>query len=133
MCWLCTHQGEVISKQMQQFIVKNIGFMDMQCIAQQVSDYILLKQPEAEGAEKQFVLGHISEHVLHPRVRMAVMLRQLLDFAALLQSNIVVHQGGVCTVEKSNAELYLKVISQIMTLYKADTAGMLFAEGEEPS
>ena len=35
-----------------------------------------------------------------------------------------------CTVDKANAELYLKVIGQIMSLYKADTTGMLFA-GEE--
>ena len=41
-------------------------------------------------------------------------------------------QDGVhCTVDKANAELYLKIIGQIMALYKADTGTMLFAGEEE--
>jgi len=103
----------------------------MQCIAQQVSDFLLLSEPSAQGAEKDMVHEHISRHMLHPRVRVAVMLRQLLDFSVLLQSSLVVNDSGVCTVDKSNVELYLKVIGQIMTLYKADTTGMLFADDDK--
>jgi len=105
--------------------------MDMQCIAQQVSDFLLVSEPSARGAEKDTVHEHISRHMLHPRVRVAVMLRQLLDFSVLLQSSLVVNDAGVCTVDKSNVELYLKVIGQIMTLYKADTTGMLFADDDK--
>jgi hypothetical protein len=56
------------------------------------------------------------------------MLRQLLELAGLLQNNIVVQDGDSSTIEKSNAELYLKIVSQIMTLYKMDPNGMIFAE-----
>ena len=66
--------------------------------------------------------------MLHPKVRMAVMLRQLLELAGLLQNSIVVRDGNLCTFDKSNAELYLKIIAQIMTLYKIDPQGMLFAD-----
>jgi hypothetical protein len=128
MCWLCSYQGEMLGKQLNDFIVTNIGFMDLNCISQQVSDFLLLKHPEAEDAEKHHVFTHIHTHMLNPKVRIAVMLRQLLELAGLLQNNIVVHDGESSTIEKSNAELYLKIISQIMTLYKMDPNGMIFAE-----
>ena len=130
MCWLCTYQGEKISSTLNDFVIQNIGFMDLTCIAQQLSDGLLLHQPDAQQADTNTMLLHITEHMLHPRVRIAVLLRQLLNLSSLLQNNIVVHDNGITTVDKSNAELYLKVIGQIMSLYKADTTGMLFA-GEE--
>ena len=131
MCWLCTFQGEPLGKKLNEFIVKHIGLMDMHCIAQQVSDFLLLNESGAEHASKEHVYVHISIHMLHPKVRTAVMLRQLLDFAGLLQSSLVVNEGGMCTFDKANAELYLKVINQIMTLYRADTHSMLFSEEEK--
>ena len=133
MCWMCTYQGEELGKKLHNFIIKNIGVMDIYCISLQVSDFLHLTHPEAADSSKEDMHAHISTHMLHPRVRLAVMLRQLLDFAALLQNNIVTREGDLCTVEKSNAELYLKVISQVMTLYKADTHGMIFADDDNGS
>ena len=129
-CWLCTMQGDITGQRMQAFIVKNIGYMDLRCISQQVSDFILLQYPEAPGANEPVVYGHIVSHILHPRVRLAVMLRQLLELTNLLQNSIVVNDGVNTTVDKSNAELYLKVINQVMSLYKADTTGMLYSQDE---
>jgi hypothetical protein len=132
-CWLCTFQGEQLGRKLHDFIIKHIGIMDMHCISHQVSDFLVLSEPGVEGSSKEIVYEHISRHMLNPRVRMAVMLRQLLDFCALLQTSLVVNDtsAGICTVDKSNAELYLKVIGQIMTLYKADTQGMLFADDDK--
>ena len=56
----------------------------------QVSDYMLLSEPTADGAEASHVQEHIQRHVLHPRVRIAVLLRQLLDFSSLLQTSLVI-------------------------------------------
>ena len=128
MCWLCTYQGEPLSARLNEFVIQNIGFMDLACIAQQLSDGLLLQCPGAAHADPETMRLHITEHMLHPRVRIAVLLRQLLELSSLLQHNIVVHANGVTTVDKSNAELYLKVIGQIMTMYKADTQGMLFVD-----
>ena len=130
MCWLCTYQGEPLGARLGAFIVRHIGIMDMACIAQQVSDLLLTQDPKAEGADSATVLEHVARHMLHPRVRMAVLLRQLLDFSSILQNSMVVNDNGVCTVEKGNAELYLKVISQITTLYRVDVSGMLFADDD---
>ena len=133
MCWLCTFQGEPLGKKLNEFIVKHIGLMDMHCISQQVSDFLLLNEQQAQYGTKEFVYIHISIHMLHPKVRTAVMLRQLLDFSGLLQTSLVVTEDGICTFDKANAELYLKVINQIMTLYKADTHAMLFSDEEKGS
>ena len=64
--------------------------MQVRCIAQQVSDYVLLQHEDAEGVTPADVQRHIVEHSLHPRVRLAVLLRQLLDLTSLIQSSIVV-------------------------------------------
>jgi hypothetical protein len=131
MCWLCTYQGEALGKKLNHFIVRHIGVIDIKCISVQVSDFLLLQEPNAEGASQAVVYEHISKHMLHPRVRIAVMLRQLLDFSNILQSTLIAQDNGLCTVEKSNTELYLKVIGQIMQLYRADTQGMLFADDDK--
>ena len=129
-CWLCAMHGEKAGQQMQAFITSKIGVMELRCIAQQVSDYVVLNNDGAVGAGVDDVLQHIVEHSLHPRVRLAVMLRQLLELTALIQTSIVVQDGVNTTIDKANAELYLKVIGQVMSLYKADTNGMLFASDE---
>jgi len=128
MCWLCSYQGNLLGKQLNDFIIKNIGFMEINCISLQVSDFLLLKEPSASHAKREDVFTHIQAHMLHPKVRMAVMLRQLLELAGILQNSIVVKDGDLCTIDKSNAELYLKIIGQIMSLYKVDPQGLLFGE-----
>jgi hypothetical protein len=129
MCWLCAFQGEALGGKLTAFIVKHVGLMDLACIAQQVSDFLLLQVPNAEGADTATIQEHISRHMLHPRVRIAVTLRQLLDFLAILQTTLVIQDtSGVCTVDKGNAELYLKVIEKVLALYRVDTAGMMFVD-----
>lgn len=129
-CWLCSYQGEALGIKLNAFIVKHIGVMSIETIAMQVSDYLLIGEPAAEGADPADVQEHVQRHVLHPRVRIAVLLRQLLDFAALLQASLVVSEGGSVIIDKSNAELYFKSINQIMSLYKADLTGMIFSDEE---
>lgn len=120
-----------MGKRLNHFIIKHVGLMDIHCISTQVSDFLLLQHPDAQGAQKETVQDHIEKHMLHPRVRIAVLLRQLLEFSTFLHSSLIIQDGGMCTVEKSNSELYLKVIGQIMQLYRADPGSMLFAEEED--
>jgi hypothetical protein len=129
-CWLCTYQSEALGIKLNAFVVKHIGVMSIETISMQVSDYLLINEPNAEGADPSHVQEHVQRHVLHPRVRIAVMLRQILDFASLLQTSLVLNEGGSVIVDKPNAELYLKCINQIMTLYKADISGMIFSDDE---
>jgi hypothetical protein len=129
-CWLCSFQSEPLGVKLNAFIVKHIGVMSIETISTQVSDYLLLNEPASQGANPPDVQEHIQRHVLHPRVRIAVLLREVLDFASLLQPSLVLSEGGSVIVDKPNAELYLKCINQIMTLYKADIPNMVFSDDE---
>ena len=63
MCWLCSYQGDELGKQLNEFIVQNIGFMEMNCISQQVSDFLLIKVPSADKASKDDIFTHSRAHV----------------------------------------------------------------------
>ena len=129
-CWVCQCHGEEVATRMEGFIVKNCGAMDLHCIAQQVSDFILLQHLDAIGASEPEVYSHILTHVLHPRVRLSVILRELLNLSTMLQTSIMVNDGANVTVDKTNAELYLKVVNNIVSLYKSDTQGMMFTQDD---
>lgn len=132
-CWLCEKQGDPLSKKMNDFIVANIGYMDIHCIACQIADYLCIQQPNcgAEGGDEASIYCHIISHILHPKVRLAVMLRQLLELHAVLQNSIIVRDGPNVTLDKGNVDLYLKVQGQIIGLYKSETQGMMFATEDE--
>ena len=64
-----------------------------------------------------------------------MIIKDLLEFLDHLHKNLVVEDvsTGMTAVDKGNVDLYLKVISQITTLYKAETASMLFGSEEASS
>jgi len=73
---------------------------------------------------------HIKRHVLHPSVRVAQILRNLLELADTLQE-LVSGRGedGLPLVDVRTVTVYLKVISEVMQIYKtADLTKMLFAD-----
>jgi len=66
--------------------------------------------------------------MLHPKVRIAVLLRDLLEFLIILRRNLIVTDvhNDISIVDKGNVDLYLKVISHIISMYKSETSNMLF-------
>eukprot|EP00961_Rhodomonas_salina_P293154 3933519-Rhodomonas_salina.1 len=141
-CWMCMYQNDDEAKRLMEFIVKSIGYIDTFNISSQVSGFIFSRYQDATdnssvkigllGATPQDVEKHIKKHILHPKVRIAIMLKELLEFQDHLHKNLIVEDvaTGITAVDKGNVDLYLKVISQISTLYKADTTAMLFGSEE---
>lgn len=66
--------------------------------------------------------------MLHPKVRIAVLLRDLLEFLIVLRKNLIVTDihNDISVVDKGNVDLYLKVITHIINMYKSETCNMLF-------
>lgn len=66
--------------------------------------------------------------MLHPKVRIAVLLRDLLEFLIVLRKNLIVTDihNDISVVDKGNVDLYLKVITHIINMYKSETSNMLF-------
>jgi hypothetical protein len=76
------------------------------------------------------ILTHIRKHVLHPSVRVAQILRNLLELADTLQELVVSRaDDGTPLIDVRTVTVYLKVVSEIMQIYKtADMSKMLFAD-----
>jgi len=141
-CWLCAYQNDDETKRLMEFVVKAVGYIDTKNIATQVSMFIHERfgeavdahgnQTEIRGAEPSHVEIHITRHVLHPKIRISLIIQDLLNFQEHLHRNLVLEDvsTGLTAVDKGNVELYLKVIAQITTLYKAETSSMLFGADE---
>ena len=151
-CPLCNFQDNDLAHRLNEFIVHYVGTMDMESISAQVAEMMNshgasglandapLAGEAAEGGAMQMpmtaaqVREHIEEHMLHPRVKLAVCLRKLLDFLKFLEENLKITDAetGLTTVDKQNVELYLKVLTQVTSLYKQDTHTMMFAQAFVP-
>jgi hypothetical protein len=161
-CWMCLYQTDEEAKRLMEFIVRSVGYIDTFNIAAQVSAFIHTRYKdvrdangdvvELRGADPVDVAKHIKKHILHPKVRISVIIKELLEFQDHLHRNLVVEDvtTGLSAVDKGpspffhccvayglltplcagNVELYLKVISQITSLYKAETNNMLFGTEE---
>eukprot|EP00961_Rhodomonas_salina_P159669 2150490-Rhodomonas_salina.2 len=141
-CWMCLYQNDEDAKRLMEFIVRSVGYIDTFNISAQVSTFIHTRYKNVTdgkgnvvpvtGASPMDIEKHIKKHILHPKVRIAVIIKELLEFQDHLHKNLVVEDcsTGLTAVDKGNVELYLKVISQITTLYKAETSSMLFGADE---
>lgn len=129
-CWLCSYSHTTDAKMFSQFVVDNVGCASMINIAQQISEDLQERHPDAEGTSTASVLQHIESHSLHPVCKMAVMLRSLLKLTEDLQHNMRKHdEDGNLIMDPKLIEMFLKTQTQIMSIYKTvETNRLLFSE-----
>lgn len=147
-CALCSFADNDLALKLNEFVVHYIGIMDIDSICTQVSDMLRANVQQgranemdadgqvetdehdlaALGIDPESVRVHINEHLLHPRVRIAVTLRKLWDFVRFLEDNLTIRDAetGLVSVDKTNTELYLKTMQQAVVLYKTDPSSMMF-------
>jgi hypothetical protein len=128
-CWLCTFCMEEVAKDVTLFISSNISTIDTVHMASQIKDEILTVYPMAKGAKKRDILRHIREHMLHPHVKMASIIRSLITVAESLRTSI--HQrdpeSDCVIMDLKSIDMYLKVLTQIANAYKMDSSKLLFS------
>lgn len=97
-----------------------------QHLASQVASSVFEEEPPTQ----EEILNHIQKHVLHPTVRVAQILRNLLNLADTLQELVVSRSDdGLPLIDVRTVTVYLKVVSEIMQIYKtADMSKMLFVD-----
>jgi hypothetical protein len=129
-CWLCLYSHSTDAKMFSQFVVDNVGCASMISIAQQISEDLQERHPDAEGTSINNILQHIESHSLHPVCKMAVMLRSLLRLTEDLQHNMRKHdEDGNLIMDPKLIEMFLKTQTQIMSIYKTvETNRLLFSE-----
>lgn len=90
--------------------------------------------PDAEGISRQDIKDHIQKgHLLSPSLQISHILRSLLELRDTLHSMLINEdENGVKTVDARNMSVYLKVIAEIMQVYRTgDMTKMLFSSEEK--
>lgn len=136
-CWLCRNCTTDEVKSFHAFMVEKAHCVDAHEMAVHMQDHLVSQKLSSELDDDDIPTAediqlHIRRHVLHPAVRVAQILRNLLDLAETLQE-LVSGRGedGLPLVDVRTVTVYLKVIAEIMQIYKtADLTKMLFAELE---
>lgn len=132
-CWLCLNSGHEEAKRMHEFVLKNVSSISADCMAGMISEHLLTVDPEGRGMAKADVHRHIQGgHLLNPALQMAHTLRSLFELRDTIQGMIIVeNEDGVRSIDARNMSTYLKVISEIVQVYKTGDVGKLMFAGED--
>jgi len=107
----------------------NAGSMTTHEMAADLAADLTVFHPGSTGIDRATIITHIEEHSLNPNLRLSLMLRNLLKLSDALLLNINrVDESGNSTVDAKLVETYLKVQTQIITVYKLNEVNkLLFA------
>ena len=134
-CWICENCTSEDVKNFHSFLVERSHSVEPRAMAVHLHEHLTSQQALASVLEDappglDEILTHIRKHVLHPSVRVAQILRNLLELADTLQELVVGRaDDGTPLIDVRTVTVYLKVVSEIMQIYKtADMTKMLFAD-----
>ena len=108
--------------------------MGPELMADRVHEALIESCPMAEGIGLDEVREHINSHTLHPGVRVACIMRSLLKLSDKLEGITTSYdpETGQTVVEGKNVAVYLKVISEVMQMYRTgEVSRLLFAPSNE--
>ena len=135
-CWMCENcTGEDV-RNFHRFMVEKAHIVDAAEMAAHMHQHLMEASAETDAEAllalptAHDILTHVSKHVLHPSVRVASILRNLLDLAEMLRELIMSRaEDGTPLIDVRTVTVYLKVIAEIMQIYRnADMTRMLFNE-----
>lgn len=130
-CWLCEYSDDPVAKQCHQYAIDQVQCMEVTTISQVI--HVQLEQSVGsmtEGISQEEVLTHFTQHTIAPNIRVALGLRSLLNLAKKLEdvTTTTDEETGLTIVDAKNVTVYLKVLTDIMSIYKAgDASKLMFA------
>jgi len=119
---------------MHSFILQNISKISTKSITEMIVNQILRIEPEGNRRTiQEQVKEHVEgKHILCPSLQVAHILRSLLELKETLQGIVISEdETGIKTVDSKNMAIYLKVISEIMQVYKTGEVSKLMFASEE--
>ena len=131
-CWLCHNHAHAEAKKMHAFMFQSVASVSSECMADLISQHLQTVDPTGQGTSKAVVQSHIQGgHLLSPSLQMAHTLRSLFKLRDTIYGMILVQDedGGV-TVDARNMANYLKVVSEILQVYKTGEVDRLMYGGE---
>ena len=129
-CWLCEYSDDPIAKGLAKYISDQAVVMGPELMAERVHESLVTNCPMSDGIGLDEVRQHILLHTLCPSVRVGCILRSLLKLSDRLESitTSVDTDTGEVVVDAKNVSVYLKVVSEIMQMYKTgEVSKLLFA------
>lgn len=129
-CWLCEFSDDQLARNLTKFISEQAVTMGPELMAERVHEALVDKVPMSEGIGLDEVREHIMVHTLSPSVRVACIMRSLLKLTDKLEgiTTSVDPETGQTVVEAKNVTVYLKVVSEVMQMYRTgEVSKLLFA------
>ena len=128
---MCEHLGTEEVRHFHAFVAEKAHVMEPAEMARHIHAHVAAGDGPAPAEDE--IAAHIQRHMLHPAVRVALTLRSLLELADVLRGMAVSREdGGDPVVDVRTVNVYLKVVAEIMQVYRtADTSRMLFAGTDE--
>lgn len=133
-CWLCEYSDDPLARSLRKYVSEQAGTMGPDLIAERLHETLVDKCPTAEGIGLEEVREHINVHTLCPNVRVACIMRSLLRLADKLEGVSTAHdpETGQTVVQAKNVAVYLKVISEVMQMYRTGEVSKLLFGQETP-
>jgi len=130
-CWLCEYSDAPVAKGLAKYISDQAVVMGPELLAERVHETLIQHYPAEAGVGLEEVRQHILLHTLCPSVRVGCILRSLLKLSDRLESitTYVDTDTGEVVVDAKNVSVYLKVVGEIMQMYKTgEVSKLLFAQ-----
>ena len=125
-CWLCDYNREPEARKVNKFLSENAGSMGVKQMTEAIHDVLKSLMPECQGIDLDTVTEHITSHTLMPAVRVAGILRKLLDLNEKLATTLSSEdEDGNLVIDGKNVNSFIKVSDQIMQMYKSGNVNRL--------
>ena len=130
-CWLCEYSGSKEAVNLTKFFIDNAGSMTPAQMAIVAHEALLQMAPGAPGTKVDEILEHLTSHTLRPSLRVASMLRRLLEVMSHVSKTITVtdEDTGQTVVDSKSVAAYTKLVSEAMSIYKSgDVSKLTFSD-----
>ena len=132
-CWLCRNNGHDMAKKLHAFMVQNISTIGVDAMTDMIHSHLEDVAPGADGAGRGDVREHINgSHILTPSLQIAHILRSLISLKDTLHGMLITeNEDGISTVDAKNVAAYLKVVSEIVQVYRTGEISKMLFSGED--
>ena len=129
-CWLCEYQGNRTTDEVLRFIMENIPHMTLDSLVSQ-SKYLLDRVDIGSDCSCTQIRTHIISHMLHPRIKLALQLQEMIKMQQEVSKCCVVDDldTGGKTINPQAMKVYLTLCTQITGVYKIGEDKLTFNQG----
>jgi hypothetical protein len=126
-CHLCTYHGDRSTAAVIALIMDSVSHISIDSLVDQ-SKYLLDHLEVTNTATKAEIRIHITRHILHPRVKLAIQIQELCKMQREVAKCCVVRdvESGERTVNTQAMRVYLSLSSQVSGAYKTCEDKLLF-------